>query len=180
MQAYVLETGYLGMFALWGGLAVQISIFSVLFAISGTMQTFATVFAAISLCGVIYFVFDVAYVFSIELRLLRYFYNAYNMGDCRPGMHRSLLLGVFFIVASLANAFAIVLPELDASGAGDADLAKVAFQGFAMGWFAYGNLALVQAWSFKSFPLELCGLLPISGGAFSCLSSLLTVMILKS
>ena len=179
MEEYLLNTGYAGLFALYGGLALQITIFSVLFAISGTMQTFATVFAAISLCGVIYFVFDVAYVFSIELRLLRYFYDSYEMPS-RPGMHRSLLLGVFFIVAALANAFCIVLPELDASGAGEADLASVAFRGFVLGFFAYANLALVQAWSYRGFPLELCGLLPVSGGAFSCLSSLLTTIILKA
>ena len=48
-----------------------------------------------------------------------------------------------------------------------------------MGWFAYGNLALVQAWSYPRYPLEIVGIMPLSGGLLSMCTSILTTFICK-
>lgn len=174
-ERYLLRTGWPGMLALWGGLAVQVGAISILAGVSGaTNQSPGKATAAFFLVMIIYFVLDVAYVMSVELKLLEYFYDAYDM-NCKPALSRPVLVGIFFLYAATANTFAIVLPALDAAGVNEPDYGSTAMRAFLLGWFAYGNLALVQAWSNDRYPLEIVGLIPVSGGAFSCASSVLTL-----
>ena len=177
MGAYDLATGWRGMLALWGGLYVQVSLI-VLFAGmagGGTTQPVGTAVAAYFLSAVIYFVFDVAYVYGLEMRVNNWLFD--SNGFERPGLQRPILLPTFFLYAAAANTLVVILPALDAAGAGEPDYWGVALRGFMMGNFSYANLALVNAWSFPRYPLELVGLMPLSGGAFSCISSLLTTLI---
>ena len=181
-EEYILPTGYIGVAIFWGGLAAQVAVLVTLGVVSdATSQPLGVAFAAYFLSMGIYFAIDLAYVFLFELPVInqRVFdaaeRDAKEKGGAfvKPAMERGALLPVFFLYAAAANAFAIVLPALD----DDTDLLAVAFRGFLLGWFAYGNLALVQAWSYRHFPLELVGPLPLSGGALSSATSTLTVLI---
>jgi hypothetical protein len=184
-EEYLMPTGYTGMAIFWGGLAAQVGVLVTLGVLAdATSQPIGVVLAAYFLSMGIYFAIDLAYVFLFEMRVLNEFLFGEAKGDANkngevfvtPGMKRPALLPVFFLYAAAANAFAIVLPALD----DDTDLLAVAFRAFLLGWFAYGNLALVQAWSYRYFPLELVGPLPLSGGALSCAASTLTVLICRA
>ena len=184
-EQYKVPTGYTGVAIFWGGLAAQVAVLVTLGVVSdATSQPIGVVFAAYFLSMGIYFAIDLAYVFLFELPVLNDFLFTAAKRDAKergevfvtPAMERGALLPVFFLYAAAANAFAIVLPALD----DDTDLLAVAFRGFLLGWFAYGNLALVQAWSYRYFPLELVGPLPLSGGALSCATSTLAVVICRA
>ena len=184
-EEYILPTGYAGVALFWGGLAAQVAVLVTLGVVSAaTSQPIGVVFAAYFLSMGIYFAIDLAYVFLFELPVINQRVFDAAKRDARkngevfiaPAMKRGALLPVFFLYAAAANAFAIVLPALD----DDTDLLAVAFRAFLLGWFAYGNLALVQAWSYRHFPLELVGPLPLSGGALSCATSTLTVVICRA
>ena len=180
MAAYELETGAVGFVTLWGGLFTQLFVIALLLGITngGTTQPIATAFAALGLCGGIYILIDVAWVFGLEIHILNWFFdeNQYK----RPKLTRSLLVPVFFVYATMANTFAIILPALDEAESGADNLAQVALRAFLLGWFSYGNLALVQAWSYERYPLEIVGIMPLSGGALSCVSSVSTVAICRA
>ena len=186
-EEYILPTGLRGVALFWGGLAAQVAVLVTLGVVSdATSQPIGVVFAAYFLSMGIYFAIDLAYVFLFEMRVLNEFLFDAAEGDAakdekgkvfmKPELARHALLPVFFLYAAAANAFAIVLPALD----DDTDLLAVAFRAFLLGWFAYGNLALVQAWSYRYFPLELVGPLPLSGGALSCATSTLTVLLCRA
>lgn len=171
---YELNTGLTGFLTLWVGLFAQASTIVLLAGLSGTSaQPVGVALAAYFISMVIYFLIDVAWVFGLEMRILNYFFDS-NYFD-RPTLQRAVLLPTFFVFAAAANTFVIILPSLDSI---DQDSSfsywGVALRGFTMGWFAYGNLALVQAWSYKGYPLEIVGIMPLSGGALSMITSLLT------
>ena len=185
-EEYILPTGYPGVALFWGGLAAQVAVLVTLGVVSdATSQPIGVVFAAYFLSMGIYFAIDLAYVFLFELPVInqRVFdaakRDAKKNGEVfiAPAMKRGALLPVFFLYAAAANTFAVVLPALDTDPLDSSILPTVAFRGFLLGWFAYGNLALVQAWSYRHFPLELVGPLPLSGGALSSATSTLTVLI---
>ena len=180
MSAYILKTGNLGMLALWGGLFAQASVIVLLAGLSETSeQPVGTAIAAYFISMAIYLSVDIAWVMGIELRMLNWFYDQNNFP--RPALQRAVLLPVFFLFAAAANTLVIILPALDESNYvwQGVDYWAVALRSFTMGWFAYGNLALVQAWSYPNFPLEIVGLMPLSGGALSMVSSLVTTLIFK-
>ena len=165
------------MLALWGGLFTQVSVIVLLAGMSGvTQQAPGTVVAAYFIVMGIYFAIDIVWVMGLEMRLLNYFFDA-NAFE-RPSLQRVVLLPTFFLFAAAANTFVVILPTLDAyPDPFFVNYWEVAFRAFLLGWFAYGNLALVQAWSYRGYPLEIVGLMPLSGGALSCFSSPLTVLI---
>ena len=170
---FEVASGWPGMLAFWGGLLAQTVAFIVLAVVAGvTTQSPGVAIAAFAIEATFYFLIDVTYVFSVEMRMNTFFYRM--SGHPMPSLHRMPFLGLFFVYATAANTIVIVLPALDASSP---DYSKVALDGFVMGAFAYANLALVQAWSYKQFPFELVGMLPLSGGVLSASSSLLTVLI---
>ena len=86
------------------------------------------------------------------------------------------LITLFFVYASLANAFVVILPAIDQK----VDYWAVALRGFVMGMFSYGNLSTVNAWSYKNYPLEFVGMLPLSGGLLSLTASTLTTLICRA
>ena len=175
MGAYDLTTRWIGFFTLWGGLMVQLLIIVWLAGLSETSrQSVGTAVAAYFLSMVIYFVIDVARVVGLEMRVNNWFFDQ-NFYE-RPSLTRPILLPTFFLFAAAANTFVVILPALDEG----ANFWSVALRGFVMGWFAYGNLALVQAWSYPRFPLELVGVMPLSGGVLSMSSSVLTTAVLKA
>ena len=185
-EEYILPTGARGVALFWGGLVAQVAVLVTLGVVSdATSQPLGVVFAAYFLSMGIYFAIDLAYVFLFELPVVNEFVfdaaerEAKESGGVfmKPAMERGALLPVFFLYAAAANTFVIVLPALETDPLDPRILPTVAFRGFLLGWFAYGNLALVQAWSYRHFPLELVGPLPLSGGALSCATSTLTVLI---
>jgi uncharacterized membrane protein len=143
----------------------------------GTAQPVGTVFAAFFICAGIYFLIDIAWVLLLEMRILNWFFDKYDFK--RPKLTRGILVPVFFVYAALANSFVVILPALDDAGSGIDNTTNTALRAFLLGWFSYGNLALVQAWSYEGYPLEIVGIMPLSGGVLSCVSSLLTVEICK-
>jgi len=179
MRQYEIPTGRVGLLTLWGGLFLQISTIVLLAGLSETSaQTVGTAVAAYFISMAIYFVVDIVWVMGIELRLNNYFFdeNEYK----RPALQRAVLLPAFFLVAAAANTLVVILPALDESQYDTKfNFWTVALRGFTMGWFAYGNLARVQAWSYRNFPLEIIGVMPLSGGALSMVSSILTTFICK-
>lgn len=175
MDRYEIRTGLTGFLTLWVGVAVQISTLVVLAAVSGTSSVpFGVAVAAYWISMAIYFVFDIAWVLAVEQRVLSYFLSRNDHPE--PGLERPVLLGIFFLFAAAANTFVVILPGLDERGS-DKMLPRVALRAFAMGLFAYANLGLVQAWGSRTFPLEVLGIMPLSGGLLSLCSSLLTTLI---
>ena len=155
---------------------MQVSTIVLLAGLSETSaQPVGVAIAAYFISVAIYLPIDVAWVFVVEMRVFNYFFDRNNYE--RPTLTRPFLLPTFFLYAAAANTLVVILPALDAAGAGEPDYWGVALRGFMMGNFAYANLALVNAWSFPRYPLELVGLMPLSGGAFSCISSLLTTLV---
>ena len=131
-----------------------------------TSQPVGVVFAAYFLGMGIYFAVDLAYVFLFELRA--------STTSCLPRQSATPRRGRGVRHAAMEARAAARLLRLRrgqrvrhraAALDDDADLLTVAFRAFLLGWFAYGNLALVQAWSYRYFPLKLVGPLPLSGGA---------------
>lgn len=165
--------------ALFGGLAAQLGVLAVLSHMSKlTTQSIGTTAAAFFLSMGVYFVIDVLWVGLIEMRMLNYFYDKHSFP--RPKLTRPALIAVFFLFAAAANTIVVVLPTLDNAKDQSPDYWSAALRAFVLGNFAYGNLALVQAWSFPGFPVELIGTLPLSGGALSVASSVTTVAVVHS
>lgn len=173
---YELLTGLPGFLTLWLGAFLQVSTIVLLAGVSETSeQSPGIAVLAYFLSAVIYFAIDAPWVFFIEQRWFNYLFDTY--GFERPGLTRGILLPVFFVFAAAANTLVVILPALDE---GDAWVpTRVMLRGFTMGWFSYGNLALVQAWSYKGYPLEIVGIMPMSGGVFSMVSSIATTYICK-
>ena len=171
---YDLVTGLTGVLTLWVGAFAQASTIVFFAGMAGvTTQPVGTAFAAFFLSMGIYFAIDIAWVVGLEMGILNYFYKAYNFQELR--LTRPVLIAVFFVFAATANTLTVILPALDAA-APDPDYWTVALRAFLLGWFSYGNLALVQAWSYPGFPIEIVGIMPLSGGLLSCFSSLLVVL----
>ena len=178
LKPYELKTGTSGIVYFWGGLFAQVSVIVLLAGLANgsTAQPAGVVVLAFFLSMLFYFLIDVAWVFGVEIRMFNRMNEAYGyevIGDPT----RPLLLGVFFLFSATANTFVVILPALDEAGIGDVDYVTLALRSYLLGWFAYGNLALVQAWTYKNYPLDIVGTMPLSGGALSCFSSLLTAVI---
>ena len=138
--------------------------------VGSTMVELGRTLGLIGIVVATYALVDMAFVFTVEYWwILKPLYKAY--GRKTPGLVRFPLLFVFFFMAGIANAVAVVLPVLDGHD-GDANLfARAFYRGWFFGWFSYGNLALVQAWQSTTFPLELVAIQPVSGAFFSGISS---------
>ena len=174
-----MSTGIVGYVALFGGLAAQMGVLALLCHMADlTQQNIFTTIAAYGISMGVYIVVDVAWVAGIEMRMLNYFNDFYSFP--RLKLTRPPLIVVFFFFAAMANTLVVILPALDAAAGGEPAYWTVALRAFTLGWYSYGNLALVQAWSYPGFPLELVGTLPLSGGALSAASSIATVAILSS
>ena len=175
MHAYEFNTGLTGLLTLWVGLFVQVSFVVMLAGLSETSsQPVGVAIGAYFISMVIYFLIDLPWVYFIEVKILNYFFDG-NYYE-RPTFNRPILLPVFFLFAAAANTLVVILPALDERGT-DKMIARAALRSFTMGWFAYGNLALVQAWSYKGYPLEIVGIMPLSGGVLSMASSVCTTLI---
>ena len=175
LAPYDLATDLTGVLTLWVGAFAQVSTIVFLAGMAGvTSQPVGTAFAAYFISMVVYFVIDIVWVLGLEMRILNFFFDANNF--TRPKLTRPLLIVIFFFFSATANTLSVILPALDAA-APNPDYWAVAFRAFLMGWFSYGNLALVQAWSYPGYPLEIVGIMPLSGGLLSCFSSVITVLI---
>ena len=172
---YEFNTGCGGFLTLWVGLFVQVSTIVLLAGLSETSaQPVGVAIAAYFISVAIYLPIDVAWVFVVEMRVFNYFFDRNNYE--RPTLTRPFLLPTFFLFAAAALTLVVILPGLDERSE-EKMLERVALRGFTLGWFAYGNLTLVQAWSYKRYPLELLGISPLSGGVLCMLSSLFTTLI---
>lgn len=175
---YTIYTGQRGWAIFLGGLFVQAAIIAELAGLSEvSQQPLGIGVAAFFICAAVYFVIDVAWVFCIEMTILNWMFD--EAGYERPKLTRMLLLPTFFVYASLANTLVVILPALDEGMNGINNFWTVGLRAFCLGWFSYGNLALVQAWSYKRYPLEIVGIMPLSGGLLSFSSSLITYGICK-
>ena len=133
--------------------------------------------AAYFLSAAIYFAIDIAWVAGVELHLIRIINGFYNFDEFL--LQRPYLIIVFFVYAAAANTIIVIVPALQtAIDTTTINYADVAWKAFALGNFAYANLALVTAWQLPNYPLELCAFLPLSGGCLSMLSSLSVVAFL--
>ena len=172
---YDLATGLTGVLTLWVGAFAQVSTIVFFAGMADlTAQPVGTAVAAFFISMLTYFLIDIAWVVGLEMHILNYFYKMYDFQEL--ALTRPVLIAVFFLFSATANTVTVILPALDMPTP-TPDYWTAALRAFVLGWFSYGNLALVQAWSYPRFPLEIVGIMPLSGGFLSCFSSLITVFI---
>ncbi|MBE36385.1 MAG: hypothetical protein CMI16_12655, partial [Opitutaceae bacterium] len=172
-----------GPWVLFGGLAAQAALFTLLAVLSGELegagsnQSTGVAVACYFITLATYAAVDAPFIAFFEMHWLPKLYEAAGVKNCME-FSRMPLAFLFFPLAALGDTVLCVLPGLDFGGAEGVLVA--CFRGFVLGSYVYGTLALAQCWTFKNFPLETLGVFPLAGALLNTIASALPVVIFNA
>lgn len=129
---------------------------------------------------VFYIMFDIPWYLGAE-RMINKIYYEYHGTDkiLNGGPGRLPLMIAFFPLAATSNLFLVILPSIEHPGKEYAYVVT-AFRAMINGAWCYGTLGLIQGLTWPRFPLELTGLVFLSGSLLSLFTSLAVVGIAQA
>lgn len=129
---------------------------------------------------IFYVIFDLPWYLGVERRINAYYYGYHGTDkllDGGPG--RIPLMFAFFPLAATSNLFLVILPSIEHPGKQYA-YTVTAFRAMINGAWCYGTLGLIQGLTWPRYPMELSGLVFLSGSLLSLLTSLTVVRIAEA
>lgn len=130
---------------------------------------------------VFYVLFDLPWYLGAERMINAYYYKYHGTDEVLRGgpPGRLPLMIAFFPLAATSNMFLVILPSIEHPGKQYA-YTVTAFRAMINGAWCYGTLGLIQGLTWPRFPLELTGLVFLSGSLLSLFTSLSVVGIAQA
>ena len=129
---------------------------------------------------VFYVTYDLLWYLPFERRINAHYYKKHGTDKIlKGGPGRAPLMIAFFPLAATSNMFLVILPSIEHPGKEYAYIVT-AFRAMVNGAWCYGTLGLINGITIPRAPLELTGLVFLSGSLLSLFTSLSVVGIAQA
>jgi len=127
-----------------------------------------------------YILYDLPWYALVERNINAMYYKHHGTDKIlNGGPGRTTLMLVFFPLAATSNLFLVILPSIEHPGR-HFSYYVTCFRALVNGVWCYGTLGVIQGITFPRFPLELAGLVFLSGSLLSMFTSLSVVAIAET
>lgn len=127
-----------------------------------------------------YLLYDLSWYFGIERSVNAAYYKYHGTDKLfDKDERRAALMALFFPMAATSNFFLVILPSIEHAGQ-IYSYRVTCFRALINGAWCYGTLGVIQGITIPNFPLEISGLVFLSGALISLFTSLTVVAVAQA